>query len=108
MGAENQTRVEVQSSNAVTKVALVTFASNVSTEDDCEDLLAVAGNSEYYFDASARGPGGWDFVFAGYCDDGSLCEVGQVSVILLGMLSGRCPLNWVRWGKGAKLDAGRG
>ncbi|XP_037776729.1 uncharacterized protein LOC119573590 [Penaeus monodon] len=85
MDAENQTRVEVQSSNAVTKVALVTFASNVSTEDDCEDLLAVAGNSEYYFDASARGPGGWDFVFAGYCDDGSLCEVGQVSVILLDM-----------------------
>ncbi|XP_047472984.1 uncharacterized protein LOC125027897 [Penaeus chinensis] len=85
MDAETQTRVEVQSSNTVTQVELVTFASNVATEDDCEDLEAVAGNSEYYFDASVRGPGGWDFVFAGYCDDGSLCEVGQVSVILLDM-----------------------
>ncbi|XP_047473162.1 uncharacterized protein LOC125027982 isoform X2 [Penaeus chinensis] len=85
MDAETQTRVEVQSSNTVTQVELVTFASNVATEDDCEDLEAVAGNSEYYFDASVRGPGGWDFVFAGYCDDGALCEVGQVSVILLDM-----------------------
>ncbi|XP_063603905.1 uncharacterized protein LOC134779662 [Penaeus indicus] len=85
MDAETQTRVQVQSSNTVTQVELVTFVSSVATEDDCEDLEAFAGNSEYYFDASLRGPGGWDFVVAGYCDDGSLCEVGQASVILLDM-----------------------
>ncbi|XP_063603919.1 uncharacterized protein LOC134779668 isoform X2 [Penaeus indicus] len=85
MDAETQTRVQVQSSNTVTQVELVTFVSSVATEDDCEDLEAFAGNSEYYFDASVRGPGGWDFVVAGYCDDGSLCEVGQASVILLDM-----------------------
>lgn len=86
MDAEEQTRVEVLSARSVQKVELVTFESNVATEDNCEDLKTFVEKSVYYFDASARGPGSWSFVLAGYCEDASFCDVGKANVNLLGML----------------------
>lgn len=85
MNAENRTRVEVLSDKIVSKVELVTFMSDVATEADCEDLAAISAKTKYYFDASIRGPGGWNFIFEGYCDGGSLCEVGQASLTLIGV-----------------------
>ncbi|PYZ99342.1 hypothetical protein A6K26_009770, partial [Gammaproteobacteria bacterium 2W06] len=85
MDAEEQTRVEVLSARSVQKVELVTFESNVATEDNCEDLKTFVEKSVYYFDASARGPGSWSFVLAGYCEDASFCDVGKANVNLLEM-----------------------